>query len=331
MENNIKAFASYRLPGEKNFYTIYTEQLPQIVDEIDVLSENRFYISSFDNKTISFIPFDNILINETFDYNPIINRHHTNETKRYQFIKQVELAVKKIKQNEFQKVVLSKIKKQEKPKDFNWQNLFLNLINEYPNAFVYCYYSELTGFWMGATPELFLQKNNGGFHTVALAGTKKIDEEWTPKEKEEQLFVTDFITKSIREKSKKLDISPVHDIEIGAIKHLETNIDFDLYLDEDINQIIPIINPTPAVCGTPQEEAYHFISHIEEHDRSFYTGLIGPVGVQDQTDLFVNLRCMQVDEEELFFYAGCGITKNSNPIDEWNETEDKIKVLSQFI
>jgi isochorismate synthase len=77
----------------------------------------------------------------------------------------------------------------------------------------------------------------------------------------------------------------------------------------------------------PQEKAIKFIKKNEGFDRRFYAGYLGPVNVKGKTDLYVNLRCMEITDRQLIFYAGCGITAGSNPDREWQESERKIDVL----
>jgi isochorismate synthase len=67
----------------------------------------------------------------------------------------------------------------------------------------------------------------------------------------------------------------------------------------------------------------NFITENEVHDRKLYAGFWGMVG-PDSFNLFVNLRCYEITESELIFYAGGGITGSSDPEAEWIETERKI-------
>ena len=87
------------------------------------------------------------------------------------------------------------------------------------------------------------------------------------------------------------------------------------------------MHPTPAVCGWPAAEALDLIRVTEEYPRSFYSGYLGPVNMERKTSLFVNLRCMQVGEQEAALYAGGGITINSVPEAEWEETTIKSRTL----
>ena len=49
------------------------------------------------------------------------------------------------------------------------------------------------------------------------------------------------------------------------------------------------------------------------------------------TSLFVNLRCMQLVIKKAILYAGAGITEDSIPDKEWEETELKLNTLLKVI
>ena len=47
--------------------------------------------------------------------------------------------------------------------------------------------------------------------------------------------------------------------------------------------------------------------------------------------LFVNLRCMQIKGSTALLYVGGGITKDSIPEDEWEETVAKSKTMLKVL
>ena len=98
--------------------------------------------------------------------------------------------------------------------------------------------------------------------------------------------------------------------------------------------MLALLHPTSAVCGLPKEPALQFILENEGFDRSYYSGFLGPVNSATGTHLYVNLRCMELLEKEAILYAGAGITAESNPEKEWQETQHKMqtmrRVLSNF-
>jgi isochorismate synthase len=94
--------------------------------------------------------------------------------------------------------------------------------------------------------------------------------------------------------------------------------------------LIRSLHPTPAVCGLPREKALQLIEKHETHNRNLYAGLIGYKS-KEELNVFVNLRCMQVTENDFLLYVGGGITDQSIPENEWNETENKAKTLMRVL
>jgi len=232
---------------------------------------------------------------------------------------------------ELQKVVLSRIKKVDFDESKS-ENLFHELVVTYPNAFVYFISSKLFGTWIGATPEILLVTALHSGFTMALAGTKKADDssEWESKEKEEQQFVTDFIQSQLIENNyNHVDLSGPFETIAGPVKHLRTDVSFD-FENGNALKIIRTLHPTPAVSGLPQKEAISLILETEKHERLFYTGFIGLMN-QNKNQIYVNLRCCQIQKGAAYLYLGGGFTKDSIPELEWQETENKSKTLLNIL
>jgi isochorismate synthase len=66
---------------------------------------------------------------------------------------------------------------------------------------------------------------------------------------------------------------------------------------------------------------------VEKHDRGFYTGFLGPWNLSGESKLYVNLRCAQLHKNKMSLYVGGGLTAESNPEDEWEETVRKSQTL----
>ena len=59
-----------------------------------------------------------------------------------------------------------------------------------------------------------------------------------------------------------------------------------------------------------------------------YTGFLGPLDLQNNTaQLYVNLRCMKISPTMATLYVGGGITLDSLPKDEWQETKNKMATM----
>ena len=74
----------------------------------------------------------------------------------------------------------------------------------------------------------------------------------------------------------------------------------------------------------PLDPSLKFLSENEGYDREFYSGYLGPLNYQQESSIFVNLRCLQLLEDTVKFYAGAGVTIDSIPLKEMDETEMKM-------
>jgi len=245
------------------------------------------------------------------------------------YLGKAEQFIQDIRANELSKAIFSRVKSHQSNRGID--EVFEELNKAYPSAFVYLISSKLFGTWIGATPETLISCNREKGETVALAGTMKSTETslWSEKEKIEQQFVSDFIEDQLTALSVHALVKDgPKDRIAGPVKHIETRFQFSLNGQKPI-QIADKLHPTPAVSGLPQKEAIELIDSIEEHKRSLYAGCIGVLG--DRTDLFVNLRCAQLIENEYFLYLGGGFTKDSIAKKEWQETENKSRTLLDIL
>ncbi len=234
--------------------------------------------------------------------------------------------------NKIQKAIYSRIKRLPKNNDDEIEQIFRRLAAAYQEeALVYLISDEKFGTWIGATPEILLSGNTKKMRSIALAGTKhNTESQWTKKEQEEHQFVVDDIKEKIeRQAPKDLRVHSTETVKKGKVFHLQTQFEFQLS-SEKWNVLMNELHPTPAVCGTPTENAKAYILIQEPHERALYTGLIGWKS-QVNIDVYVNLRCMQVLKEDYALYVGGGITKASRIEKELQETEDKSETLISII
>lgn len=230
-----------------------------------------------------------------------------------------------------QKTVLSRVLSQEFETS-KTLDLFHLLEQNYPKAFVYCFSDENLGTWLGASPEILLQQfGNSGF-TIALASTKKPEDnsDWNEKEILEQAFVSEFIGEQLHSIGiQNIEKEGPYDHFAGPVKHLRT--DFSFSLDGiSVNDVISTLHPTPAVSGLPQNLSLDLIQSLEKHNRELYAGFIG-LAASDKASFFVNLRCCQVTKGKINLYVGGGYTKDSNPEMEWQETENKSRTILNLV
>lgn len=246
----------------------------------------------------------------------------------------VQKAIDFIKNKNAQKIVLSR-KETFEIENLNVIDTFKNMLNSYKNAFVYLWFHPQVGLWMGATPEKLLTVEKGNFKTMALAGTQKYQGTtnvvWQNKEKQEQQYVTEFILNNLKESVENLEASEPFTVQAGNLVHIRTDISGKLKSANSLENLIYSLHPTPAVCGLPTAVAAAFILQHEGYDRSFYAGYLGELNIHKATNLFVNLRCVQAESSLVSIYVGGGITADSIPENEWEETVFKAEVMKKVL
>ena len=259
-------------------------------------------------------------------------------TAKDAYINNVSKGIEAIGQGEFRKVVVAKRLVEGFSNGDQLLDYYITYADKYPNALNSLVSIKDTGTWLTATPEILVSVNQDNvFKTVALAGTQKRTVEnlkealWSQKEIEEQSFVSKYIIncfKKIRVREYD-DIGP-KTVPAGELLHLRT----DFYVNQNdveyphlAETMMGLLHPTSAVCGMPKAASKEFILDNENFDRSYFSGFLGPVNIDGETHQYVNLRSAQIIKDKIIYYAGAGITEDSNPQKEWEETELKINTL----
>ncbi len=351
-------FVSYQLPHQITQTLVSFKDAIEVSSDNDWTSQKGFIVAPFqqDNDTLPyFIQPDLILEGDVFELNvaqlpddfvtfldnvptPLIARElDLTIADKETYCQLVEDIRSSIQSTSLQKAIASRIYKHPKPSNFAPVTLLKKLHQRYPLAFTYLLNIPKVGCWLGASPEVLLERKRDMFRTMALAGTQKNDGQtpiqsvhWQSKEIEEQALVSEHIKIAIEPfiEQKSLIVSDNETVAAGNLWHLQTEFYFHLKQNKDAPQLLQALHPTPAVGGLPQQQAIGFILTHERHQRTYYTGFLGPVNMEERCmDLFVNLRCMQVMKDDLAFYTGAGITLDSVAEREWEETENKVMTL----
>jgi isochorismate synthase len=347
-------FVIYRLPKSREVViAVQLHGLPQEVEMEKMDQYAGFVIGAFDayktGKVLLLKP--SMLVKTIKEKERLKSRllalHETTfqdeKTKSFivektAYLEQVNGLVNRMKIGEVNKVVLSRVISKQLPDGFSYDKFFELLDKKYPSAFVYLFYMPGKGIWSGASPETLIKKENTFYETMALAGTQRIEKGdeaviWQQKELAEQAFVSEYIVNQL----KTLGISnyqrfPDETLKAGKLAHICTRFQIPNHeMKNKLGKLVKALHPTPAVCGLPREKAWNLIEETEAHDRSLYTGFLGPWNLDGHQHLFVNLRCGQFHADRLDMYVGGGLTAQSVASSEWQETEDKSQTLLSLV
>ena len=279
------------------------------------------------------------------------------------YVQNVAKAVAAMQRGELRKVVLSRTKRVAFDDVPNAVALFDKLCTTYPTAFVSAVYlPETDHIWISATPERLVSNSASGiFQTVSLAGTQSAYEPdgtpkrpseamWSQKEIEEQALVSRYIIECFKRiRLREYTEEGPKTIIAGNLMHLSTfySVDTQAVRYPQLGTVmLRLLHPTSAVCGMPRDAAFSLIKRHETHDREFYAGFLGPINIDNRdlseapypdpedapsSSLFVHIRCMKLEGTVATLYAGAGLTEDSVPEREWQETEMKCQTLLNVI
>ena len=340
-------FAAFRLPGKKEEIQIIAQN-DHSVEEMDISEidmQKGFVCADFES-TVSgkawlirpdiYIPDAQSVFNQLVDLNNKANSFKiTNlETSNEDYVNRVEYLINFLNDSSLEKIVFSRMINMPPFPDFDAVEFFKALDRKYTDAYVYMFKLPNSGIWIGASPETLFHLTDEHLTTVALAGTRPTDDiSWTDKEINEQKIVRDFIHGILAENNIQhfVERGPVTVIA-GTVVHLKTI--FQTPAAEVIGKsgkLIKALHPTPAICGLPKKQAFELIKKVEKHERRFYSGFSGPWNLGGNSHLFVNLRCAEIGKSGMNIYVGGGITVDSDPAAEWDETVRKSQTLLSVI
>ena len=297
-------------------------------------SNEKLIVSPFDSSTYFSINSHKIL---DLDYNSEIATPKSKEiewldleNKHIEHTNLIRKALSSIQELPLKKVVLATSLKHNGAVN-SPLSYFNRILAQYTNTFNYLLFHPDCGVWMGATPERLIIMSGNRLQTMALAGTRPYGScEWGNKEKEEQEFVVREIGNTLKQYTagELIKYSDAETICAGHLEHLRTTITAELSISPiDAAQAL---HPTPAVGGVPKQIALDYIGCHEQLDRSLYSGFLGVVS-QEQTSLYVNLRCMSIQDHMATVYVGGGITEKSDPQGEWQEVLQKANTMGRIL
>jgi menaquinone-specific isochorismate synthase len=257
----------------------------------------------------------------------------------------VNSALEEIQNNTINKVVLSRRIEIQLFEEMNLNLAREKLTINYPDCSFFIYSTGKYSFF-GATPEKMVKFTGDKLICDVLAGSaprgdnesedEKLEKEFLMSEKniKEHEFVIDDIKNSLS-KHAEIDQNDFKSIltvkKFKYIQHLYSNITAQINSGHSMFHLLGEIFPTSAVCGVPRTEALNLIKKLETHKRGLYSGITGWFNFENFGEFMVAIRSAVSYNHKVAAFAGAGIVSDSQPDEEFKETELKLKpVLSIF-
>jgi isochorismate synthase len=212
------------------------------------------------------------------------------------------------------------------------------LRTENPRAHVYLIEPHPDRVFLGAAPEILAELRRGRFTATAVAGSMPrggTDEEDlelaqrlldSAKDRAEHDLTSEEMAEALAPRLEDMQVEKEPRVlSLARIQHLETAITGRAKEGEDILSLVQAPHPTPAVCGSPREEARTLIRSTESFDRGWYAGPVGWFDLAGEGDFVPALRAAIGAGRRWRLFAGAGIVAGSSPDEEWAETALKFE------
>jgi anthranilate/para-aminobenzoate synthase component I len=197
-----------------------------------------------------------------------------------------------------------------------------------------------------ASPEVFLIKKGAKIESRPIKGTRKrhtndvedaqlIRElQSSEKEKAENLMIVDLVRNDFNRVAKpgSVVVDKLFTIHSYATAHqMESVVIAELESEKTLFDVLKAAFPMGSMTGAPKIEAMRVIDELETYQRNIYSGAIGFIDPEQNAQFNVVIRTGVIRNNELLYGVGGAITSDSDPIQEWQETEVKTQALVQAL
>lgn len=247
----------------------------------------------------------------------------------------IAAALMEIDDGTIDKVVLAREVLVEADAPFVIRDVLDRLSRTQPGCYVYG-----DGGFVGATPELLVQRTGSAVTSRPMAGTTPRREDpadddsavaalvESSKDDLEHRLVVDAVRAALEPLVTTLDVAMPTPERFTTVTHLTTTIVGELRdpLPSALD-LAHALHPTPAVGGAPTKAALATIERLEPFARGRYGGPVGWVDASGDGEFAVALRCADIDGNRARLLAGAGIVDGSDPDLEWAETQAKLEPM----
>jgi len=224
--------------------------------------------------------------------------------------------------------------------DFSGWELFqqLGAVSPAPfSAFMDCDVGKRHGRFQitSSSPELFLRLSGSHIQTRPIKGTRPRDADPTrdaqlayelqtsAKELAELVMITDLLRNDL---GKVCEFGSVQTPELARlerfaqVQHLVSTVEGRLRAEVTHLAALASCFPGGSITGAPKFRAMEIIDELEPLARGPYTGALGYLGFNRESQLSIIIRTAICHNRTAYFHVGAGIVADSNPEAEYEET-----------
>lgn len=209
------------------------------------------------------------------------------------------------------------------------------------NPSPYLFYGDFGSFkLMGSSPEaqLVIQDRKAEIHPIAgtfkrtgrdsddLESAKRLAAD--PKENAEHVMLVDLARNDLSRHGTDVTVETYKEIQYYShVIHLVSKVTASIGEDVSPLQLVADTFPAGTLSGAPKHRAMRLINEYEPHNRGFYGGCIGFLGLDGSFNHAIMIRSFLSKGNTLFYQAGAGVVSKSVPENELQEVHNKLAAL----
>lgn len=195
---------------------------------------------------------------------------------------------------------------------------------------------------ISASPERFLQMRNHHIQTRPIKGTRKRGStpeedmalcrelELSGKDKSELLMIVDLERNDLNRVCVpgSVKVTELFTVETYAtVFHLVSNVEGELRKELTVMDLLEAAFPGGSITGAPKLRAMELIDELEHDRRNLYTGSMGYLSLDGDCDFNIVIRTALYRDGVYHLGVGGGITCESEPEFEYEETVQKARAF----
>ena len=231
------------------------------------------------------------------------------------------------------------------PAGYDLLALYQKLRSENPAPFS-AYFNAAPTYLLSSSPERFLKSDQGKIETRPIKGTRKrstdpledakLARELLESEKDqaENVMIVDLMRNDLSKVCEPFSVEVPSLLALesyATVHHLVSTVVGTLKPEFNNVDLLKATFPGGSITGAPKIRAMEIIAELEPSQRGPYCGSVGYIGFDGNMDTNIAIRTLTVRQNKISFHVGGGIVADSNPLEEYIETETKAAALTKIL
>ncbi|MGN0921216.1 MAG: aminodeoxychorismate synthase component I [Cellvibrio sp.] len=194
------------------------------------------------------------------------------------------------------------------------------------------------------SPERFIKIDNGAVSTQPIKGTvargatpeeDQRNADWlntSAKNRAENVMIVDLLRNDLSKQCDDVQVPKLCELQSFAnVHHLVSTVTGRLRDGSHPVDVLKDAFPGGSITGAPKIRAMEIIEELEPSRRSIYCGSLGYISAHGAMDTSIAIRTLSFANGKAHVWGGGGITADSDPQEEYQETLAKVSKIMRSL